>query len=116
MNKRATYGLVVGSALAASLAFIGTASADMYQAGNCAFNASPVCNAEAGSSQNDSMSGLSRTEKDNGFNNGNDVGSDRRQGTNPTSGADRRQDAGARSSIGDHGGRGGGNRSGSGRR
>jgi hypothetical protein len=88
----------------------------MTQAGGCAYSASPVCSAEAGSSQNTSMSGFSRTEKNNSFNNGDGMGSDRRQVTNPNSSADRRQNAGARSSIGDHGGRGGGNRSGTGRR
>src|SRR5215813_429954 len=90
------YGVVVGAALAASLAFLETASADMYGSGNCDFNPTPICSAQAGPSQDESRSSaLSKTEKDNGFNNGNDMGVDRRQGVNPSSGADRRQEAGS---------------------
>jgi hypothetical protein len=113
-----TYGLAVGAALAASLAFSELASADMMQNATCnpAYGVS-VCNAQSGQSDHGPTgSQLSRTNKNDSANRGGFIGTDRRQAKNPSSAIDRRQEAGSRSSIG-HGGnsRGGGNR-GSGRR
>ncbi|HEY4164514.1 MAG TPA: hypothetical protein VGM59_15715, partial [Dongiaceae bacterium] len=75
MKKLTAYGLVIGSALAASLAFSEAALADMSQAGDCGLSAAPVCDAQIRPSQDGPTSMSSnRTAKPNDFNKGNGFG------------------------------------------